>query len=99
MTRAPAPASALRVSACAHTAPNMPVLVPITATGLFFSAASAVGREAQSMAFLSTPGMEWLYSGVAIRIASASAIAARSSNTPRGGTGEASSSASTGRRP
>ena len=48
------------------------------------------------MAFLSTPGIEWLYSGVAIRIASASPMAARSSNTPRGGIGAASSSASNG---
>ena len=39
ITRAPAAASDLRSSACAHTAPNMPVLAPITAAGLLRSAA------------------------------------------------------------
>ena len=36
---------------------------------------SASGRESQSSAFLSWPGIEWLYSGVAKRTASASRIA------------------------
>ena len=42
------------------------------------------GREAQSSAFFSWPGIEWLYSGVAIRTASASRIASRSSRTASG---------------
>ena len=32
---------------------------------------SAIGRESQSIAFFSAPGSEWLYSGVATRMASA----------------------------
>ena len=48
-----------------------------TAAGLARAAASsAIGRETQSSAFLSTPGIEPLYSGVAISTASAAAIAA-----------------------
>jgi hypothetical protein len=43
----------------------MLVLAPITATGLFRSGLVAIGRETQSSAFFSCPGMEWLYSGVA----------------------------------
>ena len=66
-------ASTLRSSACAQTAPNIR-LAPITATGLL-PAGSASGREAQSTAFLSTPGIDELYSGVANSRASASAIA------------------------
>ena len=65
----------MRSSACAHTAPNMPVLAPITATGLLRSGLIAGGREAQSTAFLSTPGIDELYSGVANSRASAPAIA------------------------
>ena len=71
MTRAPVAPRTLRASACAQTAPNMPVLAPITATGLLRSALSGNGRDAQSSAFLSWPGSEELYSGVAIRTASA----------------------------
>ena len=77
ITRAPAAASVLRSSACAHTAPNIPVLAPITAAGLLRRAAPADGREAQSIAFFSAPGIEELYSGVANRSASASEIARR----------------------
>ena len=62
----PAQPSTLRVSACAHTAPNMPVLAPITSAGLPRIGFSAIGRETQSSAFFSPPGIEWLYSGVAI---------------------------------
>ena len=69
--------STLRVSAWAQTAPNSPVDAPTTATGLPRSALSGNGREAQSSAFLSTPGIEPLYSGVEIRTPSASAIASR----------------------
>src|SRR3954447_23188855 len=52
----------------------MPVLAPITATGLPFSGVSASGRETQSSAFFRWPGIEWLYSGVAKITASAAAM-------------------------
>ena len=74
-TRAPVEASTLRSSACAQTAPKLPVVAPITAAGLPWSGVSARGREAQSIAFLSTPGIDELYSGVANSRPSASAIA------------------------
>ncbi len=74
-TRAPIAPSTLRSSACAQTAPNRPVLAPMTAAGLPRSGLSATGRETQSSAFLSAPGIEPLYSGVATRTASACAIA------------------------
>ena len=92
MTRAPMAPSTLRPSACAHTAPNMPVLAPMTATGLPRKTFSASGREAQSSAFLSCPGSEWLYSGVEIRTASASAMAARRWATASGAGATSSSS-------
>jgi hypothetical protein len=60
------------------------VLAPITATGLFRSGFEASGRETQSIAFFSTPGIDQLYSGVANRTASAPAIASRSEATPAG---------------
>src|ERR1022692_3654951 len=61
----------------------MPVLAPIPATGLLASAEVAgVGREAQSTAFLSTPGIDPLYSGVTNRTASASRMAAMSLSAP-----------------
>lgn len=46
----------------------------MTATGLSASAgpSSPAGRESQSRAFFSVPGIEALYSGEAIRTASAS---------------------------
>jgi hypothetical protein len=59
--------STFRSSAWAQTAPNKPVLAPTTATGLPLNWLSGNGRDAQSSAFLSAPGTEWLYSGVAIR--------------------------------
>jgi hypothetical protein len=64
-----------RVSSAAQTPPNIPVLEDITATGLFRTGDSASGREAQSRAFLRTPGIDELYSGVEIRTASASSSA------------------------
>ena len=70
--RAPSAASTFRVSAAAQTPPNMPVLDESTAAGLLRTGDSASGRDAQSSAFLSTPGIDELYSGVEIRIASAS---------------------------
>ena len=74
-TRAPTPPSTLRSSACAQTAPNMPVLAPTTATSLPLHGLAASGRESQSRAFFRKPGIEWLYSGVANRIASACSTA------------------------
>jgi hypothetical protein len=52
------------------------VLAPTTATGLFRSMFVTTGRETQSIAFFSWPGMDALYSGVANSTASAFAIAA-----------------------
>jgi hypothetical protein len=43
----------LRSSACAQTAPNIPVLAPMTADGLLRMGAVAFGRDAQSIAFFS----------------------------------------------
>jgi hypothetical protein len=56
----------------------------MTATGLLASTSSGLGRESQSMAFLSTPGTDQLYSGVAIRSASAAATSSRSCWTGAG---------------
>src|SRR6185437_1967864 len=91
MTRAPVEPSTLRVSACAQTAPKRPVLEPITAAGLLARGLLARGRETQSSAFLSTPGIEELYSGVAIRRPSASAIASLRCRTGSGGVASSSS--------
>ena len=84
MTRAPMAERTLRASAWAQTAPKRPVEVPTTAAGLLRSGDSASGRESQSRAFLSWPGIEWLYSGVETRTASASAIASKSAWTVSG---------------
>ena len=75
IVRAPRAPMTLRVSAAAQTPPNIPVLDESTATGLLRTGDSTSGREAQSSAFLSTPGIDELYSGVAIRIASAESSA------------------------
>ena len=74
----------MRVSAAAQTPPNMPVLDEITAAGLFRIGDSSSGRETQSSAFFSAPGIEWLYSGVATSTASAAASAAFSRCTAAG---------------
>ena len=58
----------------------------------------ARGRETQSRAFLSEPGIEELYSGVAKRTASASPIALRSAATDIGATWTSSSSSYGGHR-
>ena len=58
---------------------------PITATGSLLSGFVATGRETQSIAFFSWPGIEALYSGVAKSTASASAIADRNLATVNGG--------------
>src|SRR5918996_4340627 len=94
-TRAPIAARIFRSSACDQTAPKAPVLAPTTATGLFRSTFVATGRDAQSSAFLSWPGTDELYSGVANRTASAPAIAARRRVTASGA-GSTSSSSSYG---
>ena len=47
-TLAPMAISTLRASACAHTAPYIPWLAPMTATGLLRKALSGKGREAQA---------------------------------------------------
>ena len=91
-TSAPEAFSVLRTSACAQTAPNRPVLAPITAHGFSRSTLSGNGREAQSIAFLSAPGSDALYSGVAISSASAPSIASRNSRTASGGESSRSSS-------
>ena len=54
-------------------------MAPASATGLLRSELSGKGREAQSIAFFSCPGIEPLYSGVEIRTASAAAILSRRS--------------------
>ena len=61
-------------SACAQTAPKRPVLAPTTATG--FGAARCRGRGGRPSRGRSSagPGIEALYSGVAIRSASAAAM-------------------------
>jgi hypothetical protein len=56
----------------------------MTATGLFRRELSRNGRDAQSRAFLSCPGTEPLYSGVAIRTAPAAVMASRSARTTPG---------------
>ena len=94
--RAPRAPSTLRVSAAAQTPPNMPVLDESTATGLFRTGDSASGRDAQSSAFLSTPGIDELYSGVAISTASASSSASLRRRTDAGWSPGTSSSASYG---
>ena len=91
-TCAPEAFIVLRTSACAQTAPNRPVLAPTTAVGLWRRTFSGNGREAQSIAFLSAPGSEALYSGVAISIASAASTAAKKSRTGCGGVSSRSSS-------
>ena len=84
-TRAPLRARALRRSACANIAPYAPLLALTTAVGLPQRALPRNGRDAQSTAFLSWPGTEELYSGVAIRSASAPAIASRRRTAAAGG--------------
>ena len=86
----------LCVSAAAQTPPNKPVLEESTATGLFRTGESASGRDAQSKAFLSTPGIEELYSGVATRTASAASSASLKSSTAAGSAPGTSSSPSYG---
>ena len=81
---APATPRILTASSRAHWAPRGDGLTETTATGLSARAAAPRGREAQSIAFLSTPGIEPLYSGVATTIASAAETAARNATTEAG---------------
>ena len=74
----------LRRSASAQAAPRGLALVLTTAAGLASWTAAPRGRDAQSGAFFSWPGMEPLYSGVAISTAPAPAISSRSSATGSG---------------
>src|SRR3954469_16241766 len=92
ITYAPEAFIVLRTSACAQTAPNRPVLAPMTAVGLERRTFSGNGRDAQSIAFLSEPGSEALYSGVAISSASAPSTAAKNARTGSGGVFSRSSS-------
>jgi hypothetical protein len=63
----------------------------MTAAGLLRSGFVAAGRETQSRAFLSWPGMDALYSGVAMSTASAAAKRERSSLTSAGAPAASSS--------
>ena len=58
VTRAPIAPSTLRSSAAAQMPPKAPALELITATGFVRKAFVANGREAQSSAFLSAPGID-----------------------------------------
>jgi hypothetical protein len=77
-------ASICRSAPCARRVPHRPPEAPMTATGLPASTSSGLGRESQSMAFLRTPGTDQLYSGVAIRSASAAATSSRRCRTVSG---------------
>ncbi len=46
-----------RRASCARAVPKLPVLAPMIATGLWRMGVSAGGRDTQSRAFFSTPGM------------------------------------------
>ena len=82
---APATRRILTRSSRAHWAPRGEGLTETTAAGLPSIAAAPRGREAQSIAFLSTPVTEPLYSGVATTSASAAATASRKATTEVGG--------------
>src|SRR5436190_24027774 len=60
----------------AMAVPICPTDAPITAAGIWAKELLPQGREAQSIAFFSAPGIERLYSGVTNKIASEAAIAA-----------------------
>src|SRR5688500_2889271 len=65
----------LRRCCCATAVPIFPGDVPITADGFRANEFVPHGLLAQSIAFLSPPGTERLYSGVTKRTASTAAIA------------------------
>ena len=64
----------------------------MTATGLFRMAFVAGGRDTQSSAFLSAPGIDELYSGVVKNTASAARTASRIRETASGAPSMSSSS-------
>src|SRR5215510_9408879 len=65
----------LRKCCCAIAVPIAPGDVPITAEGFRANAFSPYGLLAQSIAFLSAPGIDRLYSGVTNNTASTSKMA------------------------
>jgi len=69
---------------------NTPSDTLITAPGFPLKTLLSFGRDATSIAFLSTPGTERLYSGVANRTASAARNFSRSASQSRGGLGSRS---------
>lgn len=73
-----------RMACCARAVPSCPGEAPITAAGMWLNEFWPHGREAQSIAFFSAPGIERLYSGVTNRTASASSIACLSARASGG---------------
>ena len=67
------------------------------ATGFPVRTEARAGREAQSMAFFSTPGTQWLYSGVAMSSASASRMARLKAATDGGSPCASTSALKSGR--
>jgi hypothetical protein len=65
----------LRRCCCPTAVPILPGDVPITADGFLVNAFVPYGLLAQSIAFLSAPGIERLYSGVTKSTASTEAMA------------------------
>ena len=80
----------LRRCCCATAVPMAPPDAPMPAVGLPLKEFLPYGREAQSMAFLSTPGIERLYSGVTISTPSAASIWPLMRVTAAGGLGSRS---------
>ena len=68
----------------ASAVPICPIDAPITAAGMWWNAFCPHGRDAQSMAFFSAPGMERLYSGVTNRTAWERCIASLSASASSG---------------
>ena len=64
--------------------PPIPGVAPMIAAGLPIRTELRGGREAQSIAFFSTPGIPKLYSGVTMRSASARRMADFSAPTGSG---------------
>src|SRR6476469_10191284 len=77
-------ASMLRRCCWPTAVPILPGEVPITPDGLRWNEFWPQGRLAQSIAFLSAPGIERLYSGVTNRTASTLEIASLSATAGAG---------------
>jgi len=88
-----------RRAACAFAEPDLPSTAPMTATDLLRRTLRPVGREAQSMALVSTPGTTPFYSGVAINTALARLMASLKRWTCSGSPAASSSSLKKGRVP